>query len=507
MFFKIRIFFLFITMVFVLNQLIVAQNYPFPQNQKLEGVIYPSNTTFEEINQIIKTYYDAWKSKFIKTTTTIDGGYYVEYKGYADYEKVNFKTVSEAHGYGMIIMALMAGYDPEAKTIFDGMLKVYQSFPSIISGYLMSWILPEDEDYGKRSDCATDGDMDVAYALILAYLQWGDENYLSKAKTIIENGIKMYLVDDLKRLRLGDWATDGEYLYSTRSSDWMPEHLKLYKVYTNDNLWTEVVDTIYSLINQIQTAYSPNTGLLPDFIVGEVARPADPNFLESDYDGHYYWNACRDPWRLSMDYIHTQDERAKVAVSKMLDWVIERTGGDPSQILAGYKLDGTAIPGSYSGDPAFVAPFVTAGMIDSKYQDWLNAGWNYLKDQTPDEYYQATLTLLNMLVISGNWWNPFNLPTKVKKTKDIDKKLELNISPNPFNPKAHISFNLQEKEKVSLKVYDLNGRLVKVLIEDSYLKEGVHNFTFDGKGLSSGMYLVVLEGENIHLEKKAILIK
>ena len=85
----------------------------------------------------------------------------------------------------MIIVALMAGADPLAKSTFDGLLKYYLEHPSKRSGVLMSWaqriVCGHDEE-----SSASDGDIDIAYSLLLADAQWssqGNINYLLKAKS------------------------------------------------------------------------------------------------------------------------------------------------------------------------------------------------------------------------------------------------------------------------------------------------------------------------------------
>ena len=59
--------------------------------------------------------------------------------------------------------------------------------------------------------------------------------------------------------------------------------------------------------------------------------------------------------------------------------------------------------------------------------------------------------------------------------------------PNPFNPTTAISYQLSGISYVSLKVYDVLGREVRVLIE-GIEESGYHRVQFDGSGLSSGVY-------------------
>jgi hypothetical protein len=78
--------------------------------------------------------------------------------------------------------------------------------------------------------------------------------------------------------------------------------------------------------------------------------------------------------------------------------------------------------------------------------------------------------------------------------------------PNPFNPTTTIEFSLPQSEIVSMKVYDLKGRLVETLLNDFY-NMGNHTITWDGSHQSSGMYFVRLEsGEFIQI-RKVVLVK
>jgi hypothetical protein len=79
--------------------------------------------------------------------------------------------------------------------------------------------------------------------------------------------------------------------------------------------------------------------------------------------------------------------------------------------------------------------------------------------------------------------------------------------PNPFNPTTTITFTLAENGYVSLKVYDILGREVVILI-DSQLKAGAaHQVTFDASRLSAGIYLYRLQAGNNVQVKKLVLLK
>lgn len=101
----------------------------------------------------------------------------------------------------------------------------------------------------------------------------------------------------------------------------------------------------------------------------------------------------------------------------------------------------------------------------------------------------------------------------IKETvSDEDKKdqideftLQQNY-PNPFNPTTNISFTLVERGFVSLKVYDILGRVVANLVYE-VKSIGTHSVSFDASFLSSGIYMYKLEaGQNV-LSKRMTLIK
>ena len=78
--------------------------------------------------------------------------------------------------------------------------------------------------------------------------------------------------------------------------------------------------------------------------------------------------------------------------------------------------------------------------------------------------------------------------------------------PNPFNPATSIKFNLRCACEVSLKVYNIHGELVDVLVDGS-LESGEHNISFDAQNLSSGIYFCKLTAQDFSQTRKMILMK
>lgn len=78
--------------------------------------------------------------------------------------------------------------------------------------------------------------------------------------------------------------------------------------------------------------------------------------------------------------------------------------------------------------------------------------------------------------------------------------------PNPFNPETTINFILEKPGIVKLKVFDLLGREVKVLVND-FRSAGKYKESFNGGNLASGIYFYSIEAGEFRKTKKMILLK
>ena len=78
--------------------------------------------------------------------------------------------------------------------------------------------------------------------------------------------------------------------------------------------------------------------------------------------------------------------------------------------------------------------------------------------------------------------------------------------PNPFNPTTTIAYTLQNKTQVTLKVYDILGRLVAVLVNEKKMP-GFYEVKFDGTNVASGVYFYRLQAGSFVATKKLVILR
>jgi endo-1,4-beta-D-glucanase Y len=386
------------------------------------GTILPSTPAATRDAQLLD-FYQAWKATYFVRGCG-EGRAYVDMAGddkpvYGGTE-ANTITVSEAHGYGMLALVMMADVDPDARADFDAMIRYFHDHPALSSPHLLAWNQVEGcvdagPDVGG-TNTATDGDLDIAYALLLADKVWGSDgefNYAAQAQATME-AIMAYEVEPIgMHLGIGDWALrpdDTYFRQTTRSSDFMVSHLRAFAEASGQVDWYSVLDRTYEIIDSVRSDYAAQTGLMPDFIVDldTVPRPADAMLLEGEADGLYSWNAGRYPWRVALDYLTFGEPRAKAAIDPLNAWMRASTGEDPAKIADTYALDGSVLPNHGENSMAFVAPLGVAAMIDPANQAWLDAIWADVvaKPVSEEDYFGNTLKLLSMIAMSGRWAVP-----------------------------------------------------------------------------------------------------
>ena len=119
--------------------------------------------------------------------------------------------------------------------------------------------------------------------------------------------------------------------------------------------------------------------------------------------------------------------------------------------------------------------------------------WEDTRDADYEIYYKRDPT--------GNPNKIENVSTEIPSAYSLSQNY-----PNPFNPTTNIKFSIINSGNVKLVVFDIMGREVQTLVNES-LQSGTYEATFDGSMLNSGVYFYHLTAGDFKAVKKMILVK
>jgi len=369
-----------------------AQNFPFPQNAQWN---YQHGIVAENVdNSKIQSFYSTWKSTF--------------YEESGDLARIRFdntdQTVSEGIGYGMLIFVYMENSQNNTQDEFDKLYNYYQNYGRF-GGYLMDWKI---EGFGEVSDdcknnnnpsvkncsgSATDGDLDVALALLLAHKQWGSTgsiNYIQEAETLLgyiyDKQIEDYLI------KPGDhWNDAYNPCYYTTASIGLFAQAQMQEGFSNSKQWDNVYAQCQTYLTNAQN--NSSAGFYPDWTTNSIT--ATQGSMGFDFS----WDACRTPWRVAWDYAWYGNAKALAMSNKTIAWASSKA---PGSIYGPMDLNGTPIGSNYN-NTCFIGGIGSAFMANATYQSNLNTWYNFIANKTEsDGYYAPTLQILYLLTMSGN---------------------------------------------------------------------------------------------------------
>jgi hypothetical protein len=117
--------------------------------------------------------------------------------------------------------------------------------------------------------------------------------------------------------------------------------------------------------------------------------------------------------------------------------------------------------------------------------------------------------------LRGGFWSGGPIVTAVDEPQENDPPRLVDrlyrTTPNPFNPRTQIAFDLARPGTVRLGIYDLRGALVRTL-ERGPLPAGHHVRIWDGTtdrgaAAASGIYFVTIDTDGFHARQKGVLIR
>jgi hypothetical protein len=161
-----------------------------------------------------------------------------------------------------------------------------------------------------------------------------------------------------------------------------------------------------------------------------------------------------------------------------------------------------------SGDKLFAGGYAGVFLTSTNGASWteVNEGLVYLNVWS---LAVCGTTLFAGTSVGGVWGRPLSdmVASAPISSESMPAVVSLDQNyPNPFNPSTTIKFELPRASLVSLKVYDILGREVSVLVNDRK-EPGAYEVRFDGSNLASGVYFYRLSAGTYVETRKLLLVR
>lgn len=383
-------------------------NYPF--GKRILSV--PASDMATEI----QANYELWQKLYYETCSDASKGARIKW----DDSKAESSgcpngkcTVSEGIGYGMLIFVYMDNPTNNTQAKFDNLWKYYKAFST---DGVMNWIV--DGCNQKKDDGgATDAELDVAFALLMAYKQWGNEQYLTDAKKLI-NSIWSLEVDQAKLLKPG-----SRFGNPYNPSYFATGVLRIFQEVDPAHDWASVANNCLALAKKCQNS---TTGLVPDW--------CNNGGSSVDYNGSgtnkYGYDAVRTPWRITLDYLWFGTKAAKEFLAPITPWIKKSTPqSSPNYIRAQYNTDGTTSVTDWT-DPVTCGSLIIPAMTDSTDSTWLlKRSWVMVNTHpnANNNYFNDSWQIIYELTLAGGFQNFYGKMNSVTPRIHSEKLWEARV--------------------------------------------------------------------------------
>lgn len=303
----------------------------------------------------------------------------------------NTSTVSEGIAYGMLLSVYAADKD-----LFDGLWAYYKAH--VNTNGVMNW---------KMADCektigtggATDAELDAAMALIVAAQQWAQPNYKAEAIALIQIIKKHEMTAEGQTINGDQWGMENP---CRNPSYFSPAYYSEYaKIDTaNAEFWNT---TAINASNAVLLANAhKTTGLVSNWADNQGNETACGH-TGGGADG-YGADACRNPWRMAVDYLWHGNEAS--AAAKIINAKLAAYVGNGSDMRAPIKDRSSSISTGIHRTKTytmFALPSMAAGSqanVNSCYENTAN----FKIDS--GNYFARTIHAITLFVMTGNFWQP-----------------------------------------------------------------------------------------------------
>ena len=184
-------------------------------------------------------------------------------------------------------------------------------------------------------------------------------------------------------------------------------------------------------------------------------------------------------------------------------WAIANGGDNQFQIYDGFSLAEkwqslSSGIGKTSAGPTDISEVTSAGPFSIPAGKTLNVAFAITAGANLDELRN---NISNARDIYNNQLANNHGGGEIPLTYDLSQNY-----PNPFNPGTKIDYEIPEAGRVTIRIYNILGKLVKTLIDEDK-QPGKYTLKFNPNGLASGVYFYQLTVNSYTSTKKLVLLK
>jgi len=358
---------------------------PFGSNTQYNYGIMPTNLptggTYGR-SQKAADAYNAWKNAYVASCGST---YRVKFDD-------GNSTVSEGIAYGMLLSVYA-----DDKGLFDGLWGYYQANKN--GNGVMNWKIGGCSGVTGQNG-ATDAELDVAMALVIASEQWGG-SYAATAKSFIQTIKRTEMNGDGQTLNGDAWGNTNS---CRNPSYFAPAYYKEFANVDTDNgkFWGETA------INASNSVLSANRNSTSGLVSNWCDNSGQENTCGNTGSGAggYGADACRNPWRMAVDYLWHGDgasSAAKDINAKLTKFV----NGYENQMKGPFSNRNCSNPGGGSYVNGSYSTFALPPMTSSSAQSSLNKCYAAVAGLADvDAYFNSTIRCISLFVLTGNFWAP-----------------------------------------------------------------------------------------------------
>lgn len=226
-----------------------------------------------------------------------------------------------------------------------------------------------------------------------------------------------------------------------------------------------------------------------------VVIPSQRLIRVTEDDGTQFVNDGFDATAIDIHHVYLGNSR--LAFRPEQSSVVDANGDGTDDIALYFSADAVRELRS-----ALTVTEIRDNAIGFERHDWKSYGDIGLRFEVPDG---TEMKVENIFALG---------PTVSLETRSNDettRHFESSVYPNPFNPSTTVAFELTAPGRVSVKVFDVSGRLVKTLADNSFA-DGAHELHWDGfddRGarVASGIYFIRIESGAQVVTRRAVMLK